>query len=96
LPQLAGIIDLNDEALIKCFLAIASANEDTNILFRSDAVVLNNFKRLCTYTLDNFNDRNYAEVIDFCRINNISPGGSADLLAVTIFVWLVLKHDSLE
>jgi holo-ACP synthase/triphosphoribosyl-dephospho-CoA synthase len=96
LPQLAGIIDLNKEALIKCFLAIASANEDTNILFRSDAVVLNSFKQLCKYALDNFTEGNYARVIEYCKINNISPGGSADLLAVTIFVWLVLKNDRLE
>ncbi len=95
LPQLAGVTDLNSEALIKCFLAIASANEDTNILYRSNPDILRNFKERCTTALDNFSERNYSSLIDFCKENNISPGGSADLLAVTIFVWLVLKNDRL-
>jgi holo-ACP synthase/triphosphoribosyl-dephospho-CoA synthase len=93
LPPLAGVTDLNSEALIKCFLAIASANEDTNILYRSDADVLDNFKNRCRTALEEYSDRTYTSVIDYCRENNISPGGSADLLAVTIFVWLVLKND---
>ncbi len=93
LPQLDRFGDLHDEALIKCFLAIASANDDTNILYRSDQVVLHNFQKLCKVALENFNDQNYSAIIDFCKVKNISPGGSADLLAVTIFVWLMIKND---
>lgn len=91
LPQLAEVADLNNEAMIKCFLAIAANNDDTNILFRSGPEVLNTFRDLCQIALENYNDANYSAVIDFCRNENISPGGSADLLAVTIFVWSVMR-----
>jgi len=89
LPQLIDVAELNDEVMIKSFLAIAANNNDTNILFRSNPEVLDGFKELCRDALENFNDANYSAVIDFCRNENISPGGSADLLAVTIFVWFV-------
>lgn len=89
LPQLAGVAELNDEVVIKTFLSIAANNIDTNILYRSNAEVLDAFKYLCKNALDNLNDQSYSAVIDFCKKENISPGGSADLLAVTIFVWLV-------
>ena len=86
LPMLADIEVRDDEALIKCFLAIAANNNDTNILYRSNPLLLKKFKNLCRQALENFNDQNYSSVIDFCKNENISPGGSADLLAVTIFV----------
>lgn len=93
LPQLIGAAKLNDEVLIKCFLAIAANNNDTNILYRSNPEILNDFKLLCHNALDDLNDKNYSAVIDFCKRENISPGGSADLLAVTIFIWSVIKAD---
>ncbi len=93
LPLLSGVSNLQDEILIKSFLAIASVNDDTNIIYRSDPDRLMLFKQKCSVALENFNERNYSDLIDFCKTNNISPGGSADLLAVTIFVWLVMKND---
>ena len=93
LPLLSGVSNLQDEILIKSFLAIASVNDDTNIIYRSDPDRLVLFKQKCSVALENFNERNYSDLIDFCKTNNISPGGSADLLAVTIFVWLVMKND---
>ena len=91
LPCLAGVAELNDDVLLQTFLAIAANNNDTNILYRSNAEVLSVFKHLCKNALADFNDQNYAAVIDFCKSENISPGGSADLLAVTIFVRSVIK-----
>jgi holo-ACP synthase/triphosphoribosyl-dephospho-CoA synthase len=93
LPQLAGVEKLNDEAIIRSFLAIASNNKDTNILYRRGTGVLTVFQNLCKNALENLNDKNYSAVIDFCKNENISPGGSADLLAVTIFVWMVINAD---
>ena len=93
LPQLAEIDQINDEALMKCFIAIAANNQDTNILYRTNPEVLENFQKLCKSALEDFSAANYSSVIDFCKTNNISPGGSADLLAVTIFVWSVIRAD---
>jgi len=90
LPHLAGVAKLNDEVLLQTFLAIAANNNDTNILYRSNPEVLSVFKHLCQKALDDFNDQNYTAVIDYCKKENISPGGSADLLAVTIFVHSVI------
>jgi len=91
LPQLIQNTQLNDETLIKCFLAIAANNNDTNILFRSNPEVLETFKNLCLIALEDFSPAHYKAIIDFCKHENISPGGSADLLAVTIFVWSVIQ-----
>lgn len=92
LPQLNGVTELNGEVLIKCFLAIAANNNDTNIIYRSSPEVSTGFKKLCQDAFINFNNENYSAVIDFCKNKNISPGGSADLLAVTIFVWSVIRQ----
>lgn len=93
LPQIMQTKQLNDKALTKCFLAIAANNNDTNILFRSNPEVLGTFKNLCKIALEDFNPTNYSALIDVCKQENISPGGSADLLAVTIFVWSVIQAD---
>ena len=94
LPQITGLTKINDTVFIKCFLAIASNNNDTNILYRSNPETLRNFQKLCQSALEDFNGQNYDAVIKFCKTHNISPGGSADLLAVTIFVWSVTRADN--
>ena len=91
MPQMKGVTELNDEVLIKTFLSIAANNNDTNILYRSNPDVLENFQKLCKRALVDFNLQSYSAVIDFCKKENISPGGSADLLAVTIFVHSVIN-----
>jgi triphosphoribosyl-dephospho-CoA synthase CitG len=86
LPVLKAYQELNNEALIKSFLAIASHNNDTNIIHRGGMEVLNAFKGLSHETLSDFTPENYNRLIGYCRKVNISPGGSADLLVVTIFI----------
>jgi len=93
LPELFQSENPDDEKLTKCFLAIAANNDDTNILFRSNPEVLSTFKNLCKKALEDFNSTNYSALIDVCKQENISPGGSADLLAVSIFVWSVVQAD---
>jgi holo-ACP synthase / triphosphoribosyl-dephospho-CoA synthase len=93
LPLLSSASVHDDEVLIKCFLAMAANNDDTNILYRQGPDVSIKFKELCRIALVNFNEVNYSHVTDFCKSENISPGGSADLLAVTTFIWSVMKAD---
>jgi holo-ACP synthase/triphosphoribosyl-dephospho-CoA synthase len=94
LPHLSEVGKLNDAALTKCFLAIASINNDTNILYRRGPAVLGTFQDLCKISLENFSDRNYLAVVEYCKNENISPGGSADLLAISIFIWSVMQAEN--
>ena len=93
LPQLNAAADVDDDALFRCFLAMAANNDDTNILYRQGLEVLTKFKDLCTVALDNYNPMNYSIVADYCKSENISPGGSADLLAVAFFIWSVIHAE---
>lgn len=92
LPLLTKISKLTDHDLIKSFLSIASNTGDTNILYRGGPQVLKTFQDLCKSALKDLNVNNYSAVMDFCDQENISPGGSADLLVVTIFVWEMMNN----
>jgi holo-ACP synthase / triphosphoribosyl-dephospho-CoA synthase len=89
LPELQKFNGLNEQGLHRAFLAIAANNNDTNILYRSSMDVLNRFRELAqtavkTGTID--------VLTDFCMKQGISPGGSADILAVTIYVYLLIEQ----
>jgi len=77
-------------AIQKTLLSLISENNDSNILYRKGDIVLNELKQLAKNILADKND--YSEIIRFCEQHNISPGGSADLLAVSIFIFFV-KHE---
>ncbi len=81
------------EILQKCLSLIISKNYDTNILFRSDIKKMLYFQQLAANVLKN--NTNFVDdfllLIDFCKKNKISPGGSADLLAVSILIFNTLK-----
>ncbi|MEA3504586.1 MAG: triphosphoribosyl-dephospho-CoA synthase [Bacteroidota bacterium] len=98
LPVIRGLMNgrsfiLNEETtqriLTKILLKIISKNSDSNIIFRSDVETLKqlqNIAKECFYQENEFVS-NYNELQDFCINKNISPGGSADLLAATIFIY---------
>ncbi|GEM_PF-291346 len=81
--------ELND-LLIPVLLKIMSVNNDTNILFRHDKLVLEQVKKKASAAIRVLNEGDegpYKELVDWCNNNRISPGGSADLLAVTILIY---------
>jgi len=88
-----GIIQLKNgiqsDSLQKALVAIIAENSDTNILFRKGEEKAMELRTLANQCLNQFSTSNYQRLIDFCKMENISPGGSADLLAITIFVYLV-------
>lgn len=90
----------SDVALKNTLMAIMSANNDSNILFRSNKETLDNLKVLAGKSLDESNQRTkeeiYQQLIHFCLNKNISPGGSADLLAITVFIYLVSNENFFE
>lgn len=85
---------LND-VLVQVLLHLMKVTEDTNIISRHDTLTLSEVKRLTDQALDMggmFTDagKYYIQNLDKSFIKkNISPGGSADLLAVTIMFYLL-------
>ncbi len=81
-------------ALQKVLVHLIANNNDTNILFRSNANILAQTKQLAHICIEK-NDLKkveyYKKLSDFCKEYNISPGGSADLLAVTCFIYWLQK-----
>lgn len=82
-----------NEALTSTLLRLMSVVNDTNILYRKDSQTLNRVKQQAQSVLNAQNRQEktirYAALVDYCRCHRISPGGSADLLAVTAFFYFV-------
>jgi triphosphoribosyl-dephospho-CoA synthetase len=64
---------------------------DTNILYRATPDTLDRVQQMARRVLESDADKDrsarYADLIDYCRHARVSPGGSADLLAVTVFFY---------
>ncbi len=80
-----------EEKLLKVLMEIISVNNDTNVLYRSDRSKLKELQNLAQNYI-NCNDvpekdRRLKIVHDFCQKEHISPGGSADMLAVSLFFY---------
>lgn len=91
LPVLQAGGEVNDEALIKTLLSIAAHNNDTNILHRGGSEALNTFKQLAAAAYEDFSAGNYNQIITWCHEQQISPGGAADLLVMSIFIHSLTK-----
>lgn len=80
-----------EEKLLRVLFKIMSENNDTNILYRAGLDELKIVKKLSlkiNTTKEQLSiNRSYNELLEYCYQNNISPGGSADLLATTIFIF---------
>lgn len=77
-------------ALRKTLLALISENNDTNVLYRKGNTTLEELKKLAKNALKN--DDDYIKVCNFCEEENISPGGSADLLAISLFLHFTKEY----
>jgi holo-ACP synthase/triphosphoribosyl-dephospho-CoA synthase len=99
LPLLRRMLDqgysVNDAGLV-AFLSLLAYTEDTNIVYRSDLSTLDRIQKSALLFLEADPDmealREWFTVLDRDFITqNISPGGSADLLAVTFFLYWLFK-----
>lgn len=100
IPALNSCFDDTEEnistiqlGLTKALLAIIAHNNDSNILYRKGEQVLDELEYLAQEALSvyesyDFNEK-YQALISFCERNRISPGGSADLLAVSYFIYML-------
>lgn len=81
------------EALTDTLLAIMAANNDSNILYRKGPRQLEEVKRrandILTTTHPGQKELKYSQLQDYCKKENISPGGSSDLLAVTLLIFFI-------
>jgi len=92
LPLLINQNKTDDRSLILTLLTIMSQLDDTNVLYRSSSETLNLLKEKCRKVLVNYSFDKYKEILDFCKTEKISPGGSADLLSITVFIYLMIKN----
>jgi holo-ACP synthase / triphosphoribosyl-dephospho-CoA synthase len=80
-------------ALTRTLLRLMTVVQDTNILYRQDLQTLQTLQQKTHQVLDAGQPEEaqarYADLIAYCRNHQISPGGSADLLAVTVFMYFV-------
>lgn len=92
LPYLKRLISSGtciDEAYVRTLLKICSCTEDTNIMSRAGMSEVKRAMRDCGAVFEDYSaEKAMALDDDFIR-RNISPGGCADLLAVTIFLSLL-------
>lgn len=94
LPVLEAEKNTGSEALYKTLVTLMGVVNDTNVLHRSDKATLDQLQIMSRNVAADFSMEAYRGIIDFCRKNGISPGGSADLLSITIFIFL-LKNELL-
>jgi len=86
--------DINKSA-IQALLSLMTTVEDTNIVSRAGIDVYNNVKNMAQLVLDNGGiltkkgSGGLDEMDNYFTRNNISPGGSADLLSATMFLYFV-------
>lgn len=80
-------------ALIRTLLRLMTVVHDTNIIHRQNVQTLQTLQQKAREALDaeqpDEAQARYADLIEYCRDRNVSPGGSADLLAVTVFIYYV-------
>jgi holo-ACP synthase / triphosphoribosyl-dephospho-CoA synthase len=85
-----------DDYLSAILVKIISKNDDTNVLYRGDLEKLEYVQKSATKIVNigcwnNKSKKMYSELCDYSNKNNISCGGSADLLAVSLFFLEVEK-----
>jgi len=76
----------NDEGRLKLLLLIMSQIDDTNIYYRCGKKEAEAVKRQSKQLLTNFSMQAVEELNRTFTARNISPGGAADMLALTLFV----------
>ncbi|NPD45609.1 triphosphoribosyl-dephospho-CoA synthase [Lentimicrobium sp. S6] len=78
------------EVLSQTLLNIISNTNDSNVLYRKGSEIAEKLKKLASEAIDKKD--NYNKLATFCREQQISPGGSADMLAVTLFFYDVKQE----
>jgi len=87
------------DALTDTLLTIMAVNNDANILYRRGLRQLEEVKHRATDILSDTDpgqkEKKYRQLMDYCKKELISPGGSADLLAITLLIFFI-RHEYSE
>ena len=75
----------------KTLLKIMSMLDDTNIYHRAGADVAGQVKQSCALLLEHFSLQSLKDMDDEFMKHHISPGGAADMLALTILINAILE-----
>lgn len=77
--------------LLKTLLLIVSQLEDTNVLYRKGPAVAEKVRSTAREALKNFSEDKVRNICGRFTAEGISPGGSADMLALTVFAESLLS-----
>ncbi|MBS9768733.1 MAG: triphosphoribosyl-dephospho-CoA synthase [Flavobacteriaceae bacterium] len=81
--------------LLNLLLLLISQSNDINILYRKDKDTLQTVQKKALGILQEVDNERKKELLQefskFCMLHNISPGGGADLLALTLFIYFIEK-----
>lgn len=72
--------------LHKTLLRIMCDLDDTNVIYRTDLATAEEVKQEARALLDNFSETTLKDMDRHYTTRNISPGGAADMLSLTIFI----------
>lgn len=72
--------------LHKTLLRIMCDLDDTNVIYRTDLATAEEVKQEARALLDNFSETALKDMDRHYTTRNISPGGAADMLSLTIFI----------
>lgn len=72
--------------LHKTLLRIMCDLDDTNVIYRTDLATAEEVKQEARALLDNFSEAALKDMDRHYTARNISPGGAADMLSLTIFI----------
>ena len=80
-----------NEAMIIALLNLMTTSEDSNVVYRGGLEGLEYIKNEAKRILNDFSVEAVREFDTECIKRNLSPGGSADLLAVTAMLHMIIK-----
>lgn len=77
----------------KTLLRIMCDLDDTNIVYRTDYATMQQVKTLARHLLEDFSEAGIEDMNRDFVSRNISPGGSADMLALVVFLFGITRKD---
>lgn len=83
----------SSERRMRTLLHIMSTLDDSNIYSRAGAEVAQRLKQLAHTAELEYNERNLQALRSYCQEQWISPGGSADMLILTLFIHQALLNE---